>query len=961
MARIRLSGGIVLAGSQRVWLADDPGQEVDGTRPWPGAPVLVGPAGAGRAEVARARREAGRLLAGGGPVAAAAGIDVGGGFRTARLEGGGEARRDAVLAAMELLGPEGMDSIGSRDSLLVALFGARATKRVGAAAVAALAGGARSALRLAVAASDVLGPEQLEQVLRFEAPAAIEPVPQGTTGQLSEQLTTLLAPFPPRRRLVLVRSVWDEAVAWQRSSVAKARARRRKFSPARRDALLKQVRREDNRWWRQHATRQNGDRAGDAFLLRWVPGPSVWAAALQRAYQECVAATVLLRVTMAAEEQPVVDAVLGLLDHLAYAGTAHVAELENRVEGLLQAGAPAGVAAERAWSLARAVVLASEPGGPLPPDTPARLNTHLRHGCELALAVLTSTVDLLDAVRGRSVTPMDPSATHEWRRLAGFVRDPHQWFDALDDHDLLGDRLAGGGDPASVERIEDGLWFADLADVVASWFGHERADVSVGGATWAQAAFEESPPDPGAPSTESVTLAVAGAAQLAALGAHPGARPGDWPALVADLVADAERLGLDEKLTLPSDVAAWDGRQLTGTELRIEVARTAKQLTEWGNYMGNCIAGYAGDAGRRFALVALRDAGGKLVANVSLQLRHARWVVDQARGRFNDDLTADLDDAVARWARDLRTPSEGRNATRPAARDLPPAPARGRRRRGGSGREAVLRAAAELGQAIGDLDTDPRLDWTLQTVRPIAAEVGWGGDAADRLGPFGAVARLRRPAPLADAAGRALDAGVPLAELWEATAGRPLGAALDRLGAGGPDLRRLAEPTVPPLLRLALRDARVASARTVELASRRIRVALFELLALGDARLDRAVAARPHTGFVATAVLVLTAGHEPDGARFDSIPVAGDGALPGRPRTTLTGAGGAWADALGSAQEVGVAPARLDEVLAGAPGGHLLVPAAWLPAGGWPAFWGRAHRVTREVRRLVPAGAAIAS
>jgi hypothetical protein len=72
MARIRLSGGIVLAGDQRVWLAADPGGEVDGSRAMPGAPVVVGPAGAGRGEVARARREAGRLITVGGPLVAAA-------------------------------------------------------------------------------------------------------------------------------------------------------------------------------------------------------------------------------------------------------------------------------------------------------------------------------------------------------------------------------------------------------------------------------------------------------------------------------------------------------------------------------------------------------------------------------------------------------------------------------------------------------------------------------------------------------------------------------------------------------------------------------------------------------------------------------------------------------------------------------------------------------------------------
>ena len=904
MARIRLSGGIVPAADQRVWLAGDPGNEVDDSRLFPGAPVVVGPDGAGPADVERARGEACRLVAGGGPLVAAAGVDVGGGFRSSRLEGGGEVRRNAVLAAVELLGPEGIARIGTRDAVLVALFGTRATKRVGAAALDVLAGPSRSALRLAVAGSDVLGPEQLEQVLRLTAPDGVDLLPLGTTAQLSDHLTTLLAPYPARRRLVVVRSLWDEVVAWHGSSAARAGDRRRRFSPTRRDALLARVRRGDDRWWRHWTVSQLGADPNDARMLAWTPTPYVWREALNRAFRECVAATVLVRTALAAEERPVGDAVLAHLDQLAYAATAHVADLGDRVECLHRAAAPVDVAARRAWNLASAVVLASEPSDLLPADTGARLQAQLRHACELAHAVLLSTVDLARAVDAVQLAPDERRVTPEWRRLAGYraERDPRDWRGGLGSEATLGERLAGhDGDAADVERVEDGLWLADLADAVAAWVGRDLAHMDVGGFTVADVDPEPPEDDFGVPSLDSVPLAVAGAAQLAALGAVAGPRPASWPALVADLVADAERLGLHEKLAVPGDVAAWDGRRLPGTDLVVEVARTAKQLTEWGNYMGNCIASYAEDANRTFALVALRDASGRLVANISVRRRSERWCVQEALARFNEQLPAELEVLIVQWSHGLRTPRIAGDRPRVPAPPAGPRPGRGHRRRRAPGREALLRASAALGEAVGELEARPDLGWTRDVVRPIAVDLGWAGEGGDWLGPFVAVARVRRPGALADALGRALDAGLPLAELWEATARRPLAEAVDRLGEHTPDLHRLADPTIPVSLRLALRDPRVSGARAVDLAARRIRAALFDLLTSGDPRLDRAVAIRPHTDFVGTAVLALAAS--------------------------------------------GAARA-----------GHRRVPASWTGPQGFPAFWNRARTVTREVARLVPRG-----
>ncbi|GAA1844926.1 hypothetical protein [Actinomadura bangladeshensis] len=103
--------------------------------------------------------------AAGGVVAAGAGVDLGAGFRSARLDGAHGDQRDAVLAALRVVGVDGAHRLGQRAGFLVALFGPSVTRRVGAAAARAVEEERWAALHLASAASDVLGPEQLERVL----------------------------------------------------------------------------------------------------------------------------------------------------------------------------------------------------------------------------------------------------------------------------------------------------------------------------------------------------------------------------------------------------------------------------------------------------------------------------------------------------------------------------------------------------------------------------------------------------------------------------------------------------------------------------------------------------------------------------------------------------------------------------------------------------------------------------
>ena len=129
-----------------------------------------------------------------------------------------------------------------------------------------------------------------------------------------------------------------------------------------------------------------------------------------------------------------------------------------------------------------------------------------------------------------------------------------------------------------------------------------------------------------------------------------------------------------------------------------------------------------------------------------------------------------------------------------------------------------------------------------------------------------------------------------------------------------------------------------------------MRLTLAELLAAADPRLDRAVIERPHLGFVTAAVLALTARDGQVVQPVEWVPVAGDGSLPGRPRSSVRDERGPWAEARPAAIEMGVTAERLDEVVADAPGRHLLVPTAWTAAAGWTGLWARAHRTTRRLR-----------
>src|SRR5256885_6192895 len=137
---VRLTGGVVAGRGLRGWApgagplgAVSPVDAGEAELP-PGTAIVVGPEDAERAAVGAALAELAALVAAGGVEAAGAGVELAGGFRSARLAGAPGDRRDAVLAALPVLGPGGAAPLGGRAGGLLTPFGPAPTRPLGAAA-----------------------------------------------------------------------------------------------------------------------------------------------------------------------------------------------------------------------------------------------------------------------------------------------------------------------------------------------------------------------------------------------------------------------------------------------------------------------------------------------------------------------------------------------------------------------------------------------------------------------------------------------------------------------------------------------------------------------------------------------------------------------------------------------------------------------------------------------------------
>lgn len=982
--RFRLADEVVATG-QAAWAARSgaPVRLAEQSDAPAGAPVALGPPEAAEERARAAVAELERLVAAGGVVAAGAGVDLGGGFRSARLAGARGEKRDAVLAALRALGPEGAGRLGDRAATTVALFGPAATKRVGAAAARAVADGRWAAVRFASAASDVLGPEQVERILALEAPAGADPVDGGAPSVLAEHLGRVLAPLPRPRRPAVLTDLWDRVLD---GHARQARRERLLATQGRQDRLAelrtRRARFEEELvlpWFPYDA------RSGRTPLLaaaQWTPSEGYWHAVLHRIVADAQAATVLLRTAVAVGDHGPAVGLAHMEPQLAAAvattGDAAATRAARRVPGLT--GLPA-----RPGSHVRELHRQVLKHGPakVPYDTQVR--PRLARARDYALVVAGEFDRLL-----HGELPVPEEALHAWaaeglegwRRKTGYspARPPEEWaenppwaLERFGTRDTLAARLRdlrGRGEPAAprdVEVLGDLLWYADMADALAQLYGHEAAAVTLAGGPLG---LDHDPPPAAAPLVprlDSVSLAVSGAAQLVALGGTAGKGVRTWAGLVDSLRADVDvSEALSGEFPVPPPLAAVDAALVPGTRARFLLARSARTLAEWADYMGNCIATpYYVDAALkgRSALAALLDDKGRILANAELhRARPAErgWVVGELAGRFNDAPDEVLEERFRRWVATLPGTAPQEPPTAPGE-EAPAAPLR----RGRTAPRLVADAGPELARLAQAAWTEQVTARTAAVYAALAATVPAAPAAARRAGApadartgaaagarggagaTAALTRLRRlgPASLAHACrGVLADGAVSPADLWAATGVRPLAAAVAALD---PALRGRFEQLelldgagpLPKALRALVRRPAVAPAYAIGLMGLRVRAALGDLVHADDAALARAVSRRPPAPLLCAAAVAVT-------CRAPAIPLAAVAepravTVPGFPATGLDDPGGPWQRAFPAARELGADTAAFWD---GVAADGLRVPASWLTSAGWPVLWARAHR-----------------
>ncbi|WHT22762.1 hypothetical protein N8J89_17355 [Crossiella sp. CA-258035] len=960
---VQLAFGLTAGAGSRCWLPTSggralprPAEDRAGAHP-PGAAVAVGPAEASPEAVREACAQL-VLLAGKETEVAAAGVDLGGGFTSARLAGAHGDRRDAVLAALRVLGAEGAHRLGDRAAVLVALFGPSATKRVGAAAHTAVAEERWAALGLASAASDLLGPEQLERLLELRAPEGIDPFPRGAASTLAGHLARVLAGYPRPRRLQLIVSLCEQVCARLAQRQQLARLAAKQTSADRIDKL-----RERHQEHFDEAILQRLDGSFDdpptlAAAARWRP-PRWWTASeLRRLVHDAIAATALLRFARAVSGEG-----------LAAAAAKHRAELVA-ADACLTDSARSAAARRREGGHSHParpgvylhqMLQSLEPGRAITGKTEIAVRTRLAMARNYGVVVFDAVTGLLADLDDQPLhedwgafQPWQVSRLRQWRAAAGFSRAPGGWeqpplADAHADGPTatLAQRLAAtpGADPASVEEPHDLLWFADLADALAPFHGNTSATARPARPA-PELDYRTAQPDQERPRADSVPLAVAEVAQLVAFGASPPPRCRSWAELAEGVSAAAVVVEASVgAFPIPAEVSTVDKKIIPNTGLTVELGREPRQLADWSAYMGNCIgeSWYAEQARRgQCVLMALRDpADDRIVANLDIRRLTGGWHAFELRARFNDHLAPELVEQVKKWVTGLPAPAPP--ATEPPE-PVPPVRARG----GAARRSAAARLPVELTRALTaevarELATSPVAS-ARRVYATLARGIGKPGQPTD-FEPEAAVIALKRlgPAEHVDLLRSALETGLGAAALWQATRVRPLAAAVNRLDPALREYDRVATLTgaepLPRSLRALVRRAEITPAHAMDVVARAVRAAVGELVC--DPALGRSVARRPAPELVCALAISATCATRSTMDGVVRVSEPRKVTVPGFPASELFDEQGPWQRALAAAAELG-APV---EVFAERIAEHgLLVPATLLDKGGWPALWRRAHR-----------------
>ncbi|MBT2229034.1 hypothetical protein [Nonomuraea sp. NEAU-A123] len=972
---MRLAFGVVSGRDQEVW--DVRGRPVSDS---PGSAVVVGPAGG---DPRSSAAELARLVEVGGVAVAGAGIELSQGFRSARLDGAGGDRRDAVLAALKVLGVAGMSRFGERTGILVALFGPATTKRVAAAAGQAATDGRWPALQLASAASDLLGPEQLERLLALSTtPGQPDPMGRLTPSALAAHLARVLSPFPAPRRLELLLDLWDQVAAHQAELQREQRIMATQARQSRLPELTLRYRSHEDELLLDRVRMELGPDPSLAQVARWTPH---WAHMLHRALDNALAATVLLRTAVAVAEHGVADGLARFRDQLVAAA----ARLDDQAAGRAsrrvpgQCGLPA-----RPGCYVRDLARRADPPEPY-------VRQRLARAREYGLVVLDAVPELLEAGSDR-LGPWASTDLRRWREVVGYTatRPPRSWeqIPVAGQRESLARRLAAQPDaaPYLVEEAGDLLWYGELADAVARLRGHDAATVVHVGPEAPDVTFDPPPGEaaPLDPRLDSLPLAVAGAAQLVSLGARAPRRCRTWKELVDGLISDVDLAqALTGTFQVPEPLTAVDDQEVPGTGLRVELARGPRTLAEWSSYMGNCIASpfYVEEAtAGKCGLLALRDRDGVIAVNVELRLAKRRWHVAEMKARFNTEPEPGVGEQVLRFVAGIAPPAlpEQTPAPRIPGERLP-----ARRPRN----QAFLDLAEPLAALASQAMTAPSAAWAIRVLESLAGAAGGSGGPSSEVlvalrrmrpgrltetcrtalapmgqtstGPASAGTASARPTSAGTASARLTSAATTsarqasagaaspgpaarLSELWAATWVRPLAGAIEQLDPGLRDRYDqlgllLVDAPLPGSLRGLARHRAIAPARTAELVVRRIRAAIGRLARAADPVLAQAIGRGADTDVLCALVIATTIWP------LETVPVTEPAhtSVPGFPASTLSDENGPWHRALPAAAELGADLTTFWDRVAT---GGLRVPPSWLGHGGWPALWNRAARNSRR-------------
>lgn len=163
-------------------------------------------------------------------------------------------------------------------------------------------------MALASAASDVLGPEQLESVLALEPPADVEMVP-GPASALAQHLGQVFAPVSAPRRLELLLDLWAQATSYQAEIARRARLLATQSRKSRTEDLRKRRKHHDDelilgllRNWIADPEERLAD------VARWTPPDYYWRRRLDGIIQDAFAAIALLRTAVTVGEYGLNDA-----------------------------------------------------------------------------------------------------------------------------------------------------------------------------------------------------------------------------------------------------------------------------------------------------------------------------------------------------------------------------------------------------------------------------------------------------------------------------------------------------------------------------------------------------------------------------------------------------------------------------------------------------------------------------